>query len=82
MYITTYLDINNLYGSGMSMPLPNHGFKWMESDELENWRNQSCIMEVELVYPKRLHDWHNDYPLAPERLEVNRVEKTYSQFRR
>ena len=47
----------------------------MESNELQNWRNHSCIMEVDLEYPKRLHDWHNYYPIAPERLEVNRVEK-------
>ena len=71
----TYLDENNLYGCWMSMPLPTHGFKWMELDELENWRNHSCIMEVDLEYAERLHDRHNDYPLAPERLKVDRVEK-------
>ena len=71
----TYLDINNLYGCGMSMLLPTHGFKWMESDKLENWRNHLCVMEVNLEYPKRLHDRHNDYPLAPELLKVGRVEK-------
>ena len=63
--LITYLDVNNLYGCGMSMPLPTHGFKWMELDELENWSNHSCIPEVDLEYPKRLHDWHNDYRLAP-----------------
>ena len=26
-------------------------------------------------YPKDLHDLHNDYPLAPERLKKNGVEK-------
>ena len=42
----TYLDANNLYGWTMSKPLPTHGFKWMETGELENWRNYSCILEV------------------------------------
>ena len=70
----TYLDVNNLYGYGISMPLPTHGFKWVESDELENLRNHSYIM-VDLEYPERLHDRHNDYPLAPELLELDTVEK-------
>jgi len=28
-----------------------------------------------LKYPKKLHDLHNEYPLAPERMIVNKVEK-------
>jgi len=28
-----------------------------------------------LEYPKKLHDLHNEYPLAPERIEINKVEK-------
>ena len=71
----TYLDANNLYGWAMSKPLPTHSFKWMEPNKLENWRNYSCIPEVDLDYPKSLHDLHNDYPLAPERIKVNNVKK-------
>ena len=29
------------------------------------------ILEVDLEYPSELHDLHNDYPLAPEKLEIN-----------
>ena len=57
-----YLDANNLYGWAMSKPLPTHGFKWMKVDELETWELHSCILEVDLEYPKNLHDLHNDYP--------------------
>ena len=71
----TYLDSNNLYGWAMSKPLPMHGFKWMKKNELETWEKHSCILEVDLVYPKSLHDLHNDYPLAPERIKVNKVDK-------
>ena len=71
----TYLDANNLYGWAMCRKMPTHVFKWMQEEELVNWRTESCILEVDLEYPKELHDLHNDYPLAPERLEVNKVEK-------
>ena len=64
----TYLDANNLYGWAMSKPLPTRGFKWMSDSELNNWRRMPCILEVDLEYPKELHDLHNDYPLAPESL--------------
>ena len=30
-----YLNANNLYGWAMSKPLPTHGFKWMNEEELE-----------------------------------------------
>ena len=70
-----YLDANNLYGWAMSKPLPTHGFKWMKVDELETWELYPCILEVDLEYPKNLHDLHNDYPLAPEQIMVNKTSK-------
>ena len=75
----TYLDANNLYGWAMCKPLPTRDFKWMDDDELTSWKNygssNACILEVDLEYPKELHDLHNDYPLAPERLVLGKVEK-------
>ena len=52
----------------------------MCSEGLEKWdsfpkENQGCILEVDLEYPESLHDKHNDYPLAPDRVKVGRVEK-------
>ena len=49
--------------------------------DFENWRNIPCILEVDLEYPKNLHDLHNDYPLAPERLLINKVEKLVPNLR-
>ena len=46
----------------------------MKVSKLETWENHPCILEVE-EYPKSLHDLHSDYPLAPERVEVNKVDK-------
>ena len=59
----------------MCKPLPTHDFKWMDDDELTSWKKRACILEVDLEYPKQLHDRHNDYPLAPERLVLGKVEK-------
>ena len=72
-----YLDANNLYGWAMSKPLPVKDFEWMSKQELDEWRSNpfGCILEVDIEYPRELHDLHNDYPLAPERLMMNGVEK-------
>ncbi len=47
----------------------------MSEDELKNWQAMPCVLEVDLEYPKELHDLHNEYPLAPERLLIGKVEK-------
>ena len=86
-----YLDANNLYGCAMSMKLPTHGFKWLTGGEIEKlfnnqvvqvWEKTPCILEVDLEYPKPLHDKHNDYPFCPERVECkNGVEKLIPNLR-
>ena len=30
------------------------------------------ILEVDLEYPKELHELHNDYPLAAEKMKVTK----------
>ncbi len=70
-----YLDANNLYGWAMSKPLPHKNFKWIPDDELKDWKSKPCVLEVDLEYPKNLHDLHNEYPLAPEKLTIGKVEK-------
>jgi hypothetical protein len=75
----TYLDANNLYGWAMNQPLPYEEFGWMDEGELDGWNElpegTGCVLEVDLEYPDELHDLHNEYPLAPERVMVNGVEK-------
>ena len=73
-----YLDANNLYGWAMSQYLPTGGFKWMTDKQINNIdlakynenSEKGLILEVDLEYPKELHDLHNDYPLGSEKVKV------------
>ena len=73
-----YLDANNLYGWAMSQYLPTGGFKWLKQNKIDNLdlkkydkeNKKGIILEVDLEYPEKLHDLHNDYPLAPEKVKV------------
>ena len=73
-----YLDANNLYGWAMSQYLPTGNFKWMTEKKINKLdlakynehSEKGIIFEVDLEYPKELHDLHNDYPLAPEKIKV------------
>ena len=75
-----YLDANNLYGWAMSQKLPFRGFEWMSEKQLSNWKKHPCILEVDLEYPNKRHDPHNDYPLVPESMKVNKDEKLVPNF--
>ena len=81
-----YLDANNLYGWAMSQPLPTGGFKWVDADpneisELATRTNKSYLLEVDVSYPKELHNPHNDLPFMCERMEINGVEKLVPNLR-
>ena len=66
-----YLDANNLYGWAMSKPLPYGNFRWVNADSvIAKEYGIGHIYEVDLEYPEDLHDLHNDYPCAPEKLKV------------
>ena len=34
--------------------------------------SKGCILEVDLEYPEELRELHNDYPLAPDKIEIKR----------
>ena len=78
-----YLDANNLYGWAMSKKLPVNGFKWLDSnkineDFIKNYNennDKGYILEVDVKYPKRLHELHSDLPFLSERMEVNKCKK-------
>ena len=78
-----YLDANNLYGWAMSKKLPVNGFKWLDSnkineDFIKNYNennDKGYILEVDVKYLKRLHELHSDLPFLSERMEVNKCNK-------
>ena len=78
-----YLDANNLYGWAMVQNLPTHGFKWENGedftpekiDELVKKDKKGYLLEVDVKYPKELHENHNELPFLTERMKIGRVEK-------
>ena len=73
-----YLDMNNLYGSAMSQCLPYGCFKWIKTtnetvNRIPNQKDSSLhgyFLEVDLDYPKNLHEEQSDYPMAPGRIKI------------
>ena len=79
-----YLDANNLYGWAMSQPLPTGEFRWINCDTwnpkklvnmISREKNYGYLLEVDVKYPKELHDLHNDIPFICSKMKVNGVEK-------
>ena len=71
-----YLGANNLYGWAMSQPLPTGGFKWVnvnhnEISELATQTDKDYLLEVDVSYPKELHNQRNDLSFMCERMEIN-----------
>ena len=59
------------------MSIPYGGFKWLRnvdgSDVTVIGKNNRIgyILEVDLEYPNNLHELHNDYTLAPDKIVVS-----------
>ena len=62
-----YLDSNNLYAWAMKQNMPTGSFKWVNGITKGH---KNYIVECDLEYPEELHNLHDDYPLAPEKLIV------------
>ena len=57
--------------------LPTRGFKLIDPKEFAlnkyaSSRSKGCVLKVDLEYPKQLRELHNDYPLAPNKIEIKR----------
>ena len=56
------------------------GIIWLEYKYTSN-SSKGCILEVDLEYTKVLHELHNDYPLAPDKIEIKREVLSESQLK-
>ena len=64
----------------MSQPSPTGGFHWVDIkpdkiSKLAKCKSKGYLLEVDVCYPKDLHDSHNDLPFMCERMKINGVEK-------
>ena len=85
-----YLDANNLYGWVKSQKLPKNNFKWVEDTSIineefiKNYNENSYkgyILEVDLKYPKELHDLHSDLPFLPKKMKIDKCKKLVCDLR-
>ena len=67
----------------MSQKLPVNNFKWIEDtsqfneDFIKNYNEESDVgyfLEVDVQYPEKLDELHNDLPFLPERMKIEKVE--------
>ena len=69
--------MTNLYGWTMNEYLLYCGFECLENIhnfDIMSINDKSPIgyfLEVDLEYPEELHELHNDFPLAPEKIAVS-----------
>ena len=76
-----HVQANNLYGRSLQSYLPVGDFEWVPVNELESLKDivarssdtdsTGYMLEVDLDYPVRLHDRHNQYPCAPEHTKTS-----------
>ncbi|XP_050524225.1 uncharacterized protein LOC126895927 [Daktulosphaira vitifoliae] len=65
-----YLDATNLYGKAIMEPIPFGYFEWstVTFEEIFNTPDDGeygYLAEVDVDYPRELHDLHNDLPFFP-----------------
>ena len=84
-----YWGVNNIYGWAISQKLPIIGFKWIENasqfneDFIKSYNEESderYFIEVDVQYPEKVHDLHNDLPVLPEIMKIEKVEKLVAKL--
>ena len=71
-----YVDANNLYGAALSQKLPVGDFHIFEDPEQIDWMSidtegmYGFLLEVDLEYPRDIHDATQWFPLAAENRDI------------
>ena len=73
----------------MSQKLPVNIFVWIKDtsqfneDFITNYNEESdkgYLLEVDIQYPKQLHELHNDLLFLPERMKIGKVENLVAKL--
>ena len=72
----------------MSQKLPVNGFKWVNNEINEEFikhynenSDKGYILEVDVKYPKKLHDLHSALPFLPKRMKIDKCKKFVCSLR-
>ena len=85
-----YLDTNNLYVWAMCQKLPVNRFKLINDvteineEFIKNYDengDKGYILEVDIKYPRKLHDLHSDLPFLPKRMNIDKCKKLVCNLR-
>ena len=79
-----YWDVNDLYCWGKLQKLQVNKFEWIEDtshfneDFIKNYieeSNEGYFLEVDVQFPEKLHELHDNLPILPERMKLKKAEK-------
>ena len=63
----------------MSQKVPANEFEWIEhSSQIKKYNEESdegYFLEVQVQYPKKIHELHNDLPFLHESMKIEKTEK-------
>ena len=68
----------------MSQKLPVNEFKWakdtseFDKKSIKNYNEEfdkGYFLEIDVQYPEKFYDLHNNLPFLPERMKIEKVEK-------
>ena len=70
--------------------ITSKGFKWVNDisgineEFIKNYdenNDKGYILEVDVTYPKKLHDLHSDLPFLPKRMKIDKCKKLVCNLR-
>ena len=77
-------DVNSSYSWAMSQKLPVNNFEWIKNtsqfneDFMKNYNEESdkaYFLKVDIQYPEKIHELHNDLLFLSERMKIEKDEK-------